>query len=213
MLKNIKLNEEICEFIGAFIGDGYMGNYGKHKSQYLIGIAGDKKLDLDYFKNYLKPLIKRNFPFTNPKIYFKKNENSIMLTIYSKELYHIFLELGFNTGKKSRVVKIPHQILKNDLFMKSAIRGIFDTDGCLYFDKRKPYLKPYPRITLQIASQKLLKQLEKFLSNHFNLYLNYNNRNGYRNYIEIYGHDQLEKFLKLISFSNKRHLIKLQMPL
>jgi hypothetical protein len=27
MLKNIRLNKEICEFIGLFIGDGYLGNY------------------------------------------------------------------------------------------------------------------------------------------------------------------------------------------
>jgi len=40
--QNNELNPEICEFIGAYIGDGYLANYG---NQYLIGISGDKKLD------------------------------------------------------------------------------------------------------------------------------------------------------------------------
>lgn len=52
--------------IGALIGDGYFGVYGKKQNVYVVGFSGDKKLDEDYFKNYLKPLIKRNFPFTDP---------------------------------------------------------------------------------------------------------------------------------------------------
>ena len=89
MLKNIQLNEEICEFIGLFIGDGYLGNYGRLKNQYVIGIAGDKNLDKDYLKNYIKPLIKRNFNL-EPRIYYRNDENTMMLRINSKKIYHFF---------------------------------------------------------------------------------------------------------------------------
>ncbi|MBS3101526.1 hypothetical protein J4204_05315 [Candidatus Woesearchaeota archaeon] len=146
--KTIKLNREICELIGAFIGDGYLGIYGRKKNQYVIGISGDKKLDEDYLKNYLKPLIKRNFPFTNPKLYYRNDENTLMLRVNSKILHNLFMELGFDNGKKSNVVTIPKKIIENEEFVKMTIRGIFDTDGCVFFDKRKPYYKPYPRITL-----------------------------------------------------------------
>ena len=44
-INNINLNEEICELIGAFIGDGYLAKEGKRKPQYLIGFAGNKFLD------------------------------------------------------------------------------------------------------------------------------------------------------------------------
>ena len=67
-IKPIELNQEICELIGAFIGDGYLGNYGKKKNVYTFGISGDKSLDEHYLKNYLIPLIKRNFPYTKPKL-------------------------------------------------------------------------------------------------------------------------------------------------
>ena len=93
--------------------------------------------------------------------------------------------------------------------MNATIRGIFDTDGCVFLDKRKAYKKPYPRVTLQSASIDLINQLEDYLSKDFNLYVNKSNRDGYRNYIEIYGHKQLERFLKQIGFSNKRHLNRL----
>lgn len=212
--RNKKLNPEICEFIGAFIGDGYLGNYGLNKNQYVLGLAGDKKLDEDYFNSYLKPLIKRNFPFTKPKIYYRRDENTIMFRINSKELFRFFINLGFNTGKKSRNVIIPEKIIKNKNFMNSTVRGIFDTDGCIFLDKRKSYKKYYPRITLQLSSLNLINQLENHLSKDFKVYINKSNRDGYRNYIEIYGHKQLETFLKQIGFSNKRHLDKVkQMPL
>ena len=212
--QNPQLNKEICELIGAFIGDGYLGNYGKYKSQYLLGFSGDKILDEDYFKNYLAPLIKRNFPSSHPKLYYRKDEGTIVLRLYSKEIHAFFIKLGFNNGIKSRIIRIPDKILTNKNFMNSTVRGIFDTDGCVFFDKRKLYTKPYPRITLQSSSIQLLIQLESYLSRYFKLYLNKNNRDGYRNYIEIYGHKQLETFLKLIGFSNKRHLDKIKnMPL
>ncbi len=150
--KNIKLNKEICEFIGAFIGDGYFGTYGKKQRSYIVGFSGDKKLDEDYLKNYLKPLIKRNFPFTDPKIYYRNDENTIVLKVYSKKLYEFLLEIGFRQGKKAHNIMIPQIILENEDFMKATIRGIFDTDGCFFLDKRKAYNKPYPRITLQVAS-------------------------------------------------------------
>jgi hypothetical protein len=203
----MKLNKEVCEIIGAFIGDGYIGLYG---GGYTIGFSGDKILDEEYHK-YLKSLIKKNFPFTNPRLYYRNDENSLMLKIYSKKLFNFFMKLGFNCGKKSNIIKIPEIILKDKELMNATIRGIFDTDGCIFFDKRKIYKKPYPRITLQIASISLINQLEEYLSKEFRLYVNKDNREGYRNYIEIYGFEQLEKFIKQIGFSNKRHLDRLSL--
>lgn len=208
--QNIPLNEEICEFIGAFIGDGYLGNYGKKKDLYVIGITGDQKLDEEYLKNYLKPLLKRNFSGINPLLYYRNDENTLMLRVNSKELYKFLLKIGFKPGKKANNVRIPSEIINNKKLIKPTIRGIFDTDGCVFFDKRKVYKKPYPRITLQLASIPLINQLEKFLSIEYKLYVNKTNRDGNRNYIEIYGHQQVEKFLKDIGLSNKRHLNRIK---
>ena len=176
------------------------------KKQYVVGFAGNKSLDEAYLKDYLKPLIERNFEGCSPKIYYRTDENTIMLKIYSKQVYDYFKCLGFNPGKKSSIVKIPEEILSNELFLKFTIRGIFDTDGCVFFDKRKGYTRAYPRITLQMKSIILIEQLEKHLSMKFKLYVNKSNRDNHRNYLEIYGHKQLESFLKEIGFSNSRHL-------
>ena len=203
-----QLNPEICELIGAFIGDGYLTNSGK---TYTFGISGNRQLDEDYLKNRVKSLIKRNFPFTEPRLHYRSDENTLMLRVNSKRFYEFFVSLGFKKGKKSKTVKIPEVITENDSYMNATIRGIFDTDGCVFFDKRASYKKPYPRVTLQMVSPGLIKQLQTYLSKHFMVYSHDYHRYGeYRGCVEIYGSRQLESFLKKIGLSNRRHLSKIQ---
>ncbi len=183
-----------------------MGCYNQR--HYIVGICGDSQLDKDYLEKRLRPIIKKKCPENKPKIYFKKGKRGMELRVFSKRLFEDLKRLGFNPGKKSHTVRIPKQVLENKKHTRATIRGIFDTDGCLYIDRRKRYKVPYPRITLQSASIGLIGQIESFLSKDYKTYVNTQNRDGYRNYIEIYGHKQLGKFLKQIGFSNARHTSK-----
>ena len=92
--------------------------------------------------------------------------------------------------------------------MFATIRGVFDTDGTVFFDKRKAYAQPYPRVALQIVSKPLFLQLKIFLKDYFSLYtLENSKRNTY--HLEVYGHEQLTKWMQLIGFLNKRHFSKI----
>ncbi len=203
----LKLNSELCELVGAFIGDGYLSRYGKNGI--VVGLTGNAILDEEYLKSHLVSIVKRYFPSARPSFSYRNDENTLQLRFYSPELANFLLSLGFLPGIKTRTVKIPSIIERDKQLLYATIRGIFDTDGCLFLDKRKQYKKPYPRITIQMASIPLINQLEKHLSLEFSLYVDKSNRDGKRNTLEIYGHEQLERFLKQIGFSNKRHLSKL----
>src|SRR3989344_9051392 len=203
----LKLNSELCELVGAFIGDGYLSRYGKN--HLVVGISGNAVLDEEYLKLHVSPIVKKYFPSAKPSFSYRNDENTLQLRFYSPELADFLLSLGFLPGIKTRTVKIPSIIEQDKKLLYATIRGIFDTDGCLFLDKRKKYKKPYPRITIQIASIPLISQLEKHLSLEFSLYVDKSNRDGKRNTLEIYGHKQLERFLKQIGFSNKRHWSKL----
>jgi intein/homing endonuclease len=203
----MELNEEICEFIGAFIGDGYMGNYGKRKNQFVIGFAGDQILDEDYLKNFMIPLLLRNFPGLNPHLYYRKDENTLMLRIYSKNLFKIMESFGFSGGSKTFTVKIPRSIIKsNKIFIKATLRGIFDTDGSIYFDKRPIYKKHYPRIELHLHNPNLIKSVNLLLKQ-FNIKVNMNQKFSR---IQINGPKNIRNFVHQIGFSNERHLSKLR---
>lgn len=203
----MELNEEICEFIGAFIGDGYMGNYGKRKNQFVIGFAGDQKLDKDYFKNFMVPLLLRNFPKINSHIYYRKDENTIVLRIYSKKLFKIMESFGFLGGLKTSTMRIPEIINRsNNYFIKATLRGIFDTDGSIYFDKRSAYKTHYPRVELHLHNPNLIKEVNLLLRT-FDIKVNMNQKYSR---IQINGHKNVKDFIDKIGFSNERHLSKIK---
>ncbi len=201
------LSSEICEFIGAFIGDGFFNVY--NNKLYQIEFAGDSRYDLNYYQKTIIPIVKKIVPNVKPHILKVKNKNSIRVIFYSKNLFFYLKEfIGFAPGKKAYTISIPEKIVCNPHLMISAVRGIFDTDGGIFFDKRKGYKKSYPRIFFNTVSKNLFDQVSNFLSKHFKVYTYFNKkRNLYG--LEIYGHKNLKKWMSLVGFSNERHLKKL----
>ena len=206
---NMKLNEKLCEFIGAFIGDGFIGKYGSH---YMLEFTGDSRFDKEYL-NEMAQIGKDLFRIKKPYFYKVKNRNVLRLKLYSKSLLEFLQKrFNFNKGKKCYTVKIPVEIINSDKkLIFATIRGIFDTDGCVFFDKRKIYKNPYPRITFLTTSPDLFFQLKDFLSNYFKLYTRKSKRRGH--YLEVYGQKQFSKWMSLIGFSNSRHLNKIKSSL
>jgi hypothetical protein len=208
---DFRLTPGICEFVGAFIGDGFFNCY--NNKLYHIEFAGDSRKDLDYYTKIIIPSIKTFIPKVRPKILKVKTRNSIRVIFYSKELF-CFLKNVFDLvpGKKSYSVTIPMNIIESgEENIRKTIRGIFDTDGGVFLDRRKAYNSYYPRIIFSTVSKGLYEQLIDYLSKHFKLYTAsrkaYGNR-GQVYIIEIYGKEQLRKWMSLIGFSNRRHLDK-----
>ncbi len=206
------LSKELCEFIGAIIGDGSVdGHLNKRgRSKYHIFITGDSKLDRDYLTKRMASIVKNLFD-VNSCIYFRKDKRAMTLNLFSKRVFALFTRrFGFVAGNKTYTVEIPEEILQaGEEFVFPTIRGIFDTDGCVFFDKRKPYKNPYPRVTLQIASKPLFLQLKTFLEKHFSLYTHCRSKPKHFT-LEVYGHKQFEKWMQLIGFSNQRHLNRIR---
>lgn len=206
---NINLSPQICEFIGAFIGDGCFNCY--ENKLYHIEFAGDSRYDLNYYRNIIIPYMKKVIPNINPHIYnVKSKSNTQRVVIYSKELFYFLRDyIGFIPGKKAHTIKIPNKIMQSsDENIIATIRGIFDTDGCVFLDKRRNYKNPYPRIALRIVSKPLYEQLKSHLSKYFDLYATFNEKRQIY-IIEIYGINQVKLWMSLIGFSNKRHFDKL----
>ncbi len=212
---NALLSEELCEFIGAFIGDGHLDLNERNGT---VSIIGDSNLDEIYLKKHIPSLVK-NFSESKPGFFKKKDSDGFVVNFYSKNFGKFLNErFGFPKGEKTYTVKIPSEVMNSqENFVFATVRGIFDTEGCVYLDKRKKYLQPYPRITFQITSENLFNQLKEFLSKYFSLYTfktirnvnNLKNKTRHPVYgIEIYGLKQLEKWMQLIGFSNQRHLSK-----
>ena len=208
----LSLSEDLCEFIGVLIGDGFIGTYGERRQVNMIQIVGHPRDDKDYLENYITPLMKKLF---GKKPSAAVRQRALYITLYSKETLN-FLAKKFSIpiGKKSYTIRIPESIMSNDTLAKATLRGIFDTDGTLFFDKRKIYKKPYPRISITTVSKDLSQQIaELFERFNFKFYVRTDNRKVRKGkpvyYLEIYGHEQINRWFNEIGSSNQKHLKKL----
>ncbi|MEK6896225.1 MAG: LAGLIDADG family homing endonuclease [Nanoarchaeota archaeon] len=208
-LASLQLSHSICQCVGAFIGDGCFNLY--NNKLYHIEFAGDRRYDVQYYNELIIPTFKSVVPDLKPHIYSSYGKvNGVRIVFYSKDLFNFFKHgFGFVPGKKAHTIAIPDRIMQSkDELVRATIRGIFDTDGCVFIDKRKSYKLYYPRIALQTVSKDLYNQLVSYLSRHFSLYNTFNEKRQIY-IIEIYGINQVKRWMDLIGFSNERHLDRL----
>ncbi len=202
----IPLTPEICEFTGALIGDG---NLWTKRSRYRIELTGDPKLDLEYY-DYLTKIILNTFKSKPQKL--KVHWGGLRFRLTSKPAFIFFTHLGLPCGKgKAATVKIPDKIIKKGWkYTKCAIRGIFDTDGTVFFSKKTYAEAVYPTIKISTSSRPLAMQLESLLVKHgFRAHLRKYKRDN-PNYlaeyhIALYGKEMLNLWFKEIGSSNGRH--------
>ncbi len=125
--------------------------------------------------------------------------------------------MGFPSGEKSSIVSVPKLILdsNNKEIYAKFLRGLFDTDGNLYFSRRtsKSYIEfkrkynYYPIIQIATVSEKLSKEisfmLNKLLIKHFLSSYQPKDIRDKRKYIVIInGVDRLEKWMEFIGIKN-----------
>ena len=133
--KRIKLvlperpSEELAELIGALPGDVYVGSSRGYHHE--IRIAGHIEDDPPYLI-YLGSLIA--FLFNIRMSLIKRDEiNTAYLLKRSKGMLSFLKTIGYS--KKRGIIKIPNWIWKEKKFSINFIRGLFDTDGCMRFNK------------------------------------------------------------------------------
>ncbi len=207
---NMPLSLDLCEFIGAFIGDGHLS-----RRKYTLGFAGDKRHDWAYLLTWLAGIAYSLFDGLPHRTRMIKDGNGMSITFNSKGVFDLFTRrFGFRSGRKCYTVRIPEEICSaSESNLYAAIRGIFDTDGCVFLDRRPAYKTPYPRILLEIASKGLHEQVVSVLSSEFTLHTGIRKAKGNHSesyYLGIYGTKQLDKWMQLIGFSNERHLGKVR---
>lgn len=186
----------MSELIGYIIGDGNIYD----KGPYYVEITGHPKYDLSYFKLHLSQIIQTELDYT-PKLFF--HADGIRIRINKKIFVEWLKNIGMPAGKgKFERVIVPDIILKNSFeCMKLCLRGIFDSDGCFHFDKRKTYKTPYIRIELHMLNIELLKQIKNLL-NYFGVLSTISEK---KKALYINGYQEVKNFLKEIGSSNSRH--------
>ena len=139
-----KITLELAELIGIHLGDGCI-SVTKRYSEYAL--SGDLNEEREYYDNIIVPLFNKiiAIPILNKSIQAKAYPSigTYGFFIFNKKLVKFFLDLGIKSGSKKNI-SIPKKFLNKNL-INHLLRGLFNTDGSLYFQKNYA-TKPNNRI-------------------------------------------------------------------
>ena len=201
----IELTSEVAELLGAHVGDGTLYRTNRGIVWEIRGALEEK----DYYIQNICPLLNTIFNLEIISKFRNGGPNGVWGVQTTKKLIiQLFLDYGFNSGRKTHTVQVPDYIINtNDELKKAFVRGLFDTDGCLRFDKinNKPDYS-YPRIEFSSASRELRNTLNTLLITlGFRTFI-WNDRNNFC--LSTTGIKMLEKWINEIKPRNPKHLKK-----
>ena len=155
------ITPELAELIGIHIGDGCLSNNGRYKE---VALAGDLLEERIYYENHIVPLFNKIIAKNILGKKIKAKEYPSMgvygFFIFNDAIFDYYKSLDVTVGSKVQT-KIPKKFLSKKL-IKHVLRGIFDTDGNLYFDKNRTAKNPInkiPIIKLSSTSNILIDQV------------------------------------------------------
>ncbi len=142
-----RYSEDLAEFVGILLGDGCI-----NKNQ--ISISLNSTDDVDY-ANYVIKLIEQLFNYLPSKI-VKRDANVTVILLSRINIVRFLLSIGMKAGNKvAHQVEVPQWILDNIEYSRKCLRGLIDTDGCIYVDRHLIKAKLYMNLGLNFTNHSL----------------------------------------------------------
>lgn len=195
-------NNELAEFVGIMMGDGGITNRQ-------ITITLNSKTDKHY-GSFIRKSLKKLFSIT-PSIYIRKKEKKMNIVVSRTKLVEFCLTIGLKKGDKLKQgLDIPNWIKNNKTFSIYCLRGLMDTDGCIFGEhhylKNKKY--SYPRLAFVSYSENLRLSVYEILKNlGFSPKIR-NNRN-----VQLENRQDIVKYFKIVNTNNNKHKKRLEIVL
>lgn len=190
-----RFSKTLAEFFGIMMGDGGINN------NWQANITVNSIADLSYSK-YLSSLSKKLFG-VEPAIRKRKNTNALVVSITSISIVDFLVINGLSRGNKLKNgLSIPEWILSKPSYRKACVRGLVDTDGCMFVHVHKIKGKIYKNIGLTFTSYspELIFQVAEILQE-FNIIPHVSKRGRD---IYLYQADSILRYLKIFGTSNNR---------
>lgn len=179
-INKIHRSNDLAEFIGIMLGDG---NIWENR----VRIAFDKR-NTNYIL-YVEELFKKIFGI-KLKREIVKDTNNAYLYVNNRFVIEELFKIGLKRGDKIKNnLGIPDWIKQNKTYPKFCVRGLIDTDGCIYTCKREKqrYIK-FTNFNKQLLSD--FKELTNTLG--------YSFAKANKNNWCLYRKEEVVKFIKEI---------------
>jgi len=150
MLKRVSKDKKLHAYVvGLALGDGNLSNSNDRAVR--LRITCDKRYSklLKHIQNSVAKLLPQN----KVSLVYRK-DNSIDVSCYSNKWEEILEWKAKKGSKYKQKVKIPDWILENNEFTKECLRGIIQTDGSVYKDRKYTYVNLTSQIPILADSVK-----------------------------------------------------------
>src|SRR3989344_6836063 len=141
MLKRIlypSRSPDLAELLGIIAGDG-------HVDTYQTTVTTNAKTDFKHAR-HVAGLFKKLF-HVDATIKFKNATNACVIVVSSRAICDFLVRNGMVRGNKAKLqLGVPSWILSQKAYRVAFLRGLFDTDGCVYTDVHKVNNKTYKNI-------------------------------------------------------------------
>lgn len=186
-LKKPTMGSKLAEVLGVLNGDGHLAPL-----KYEACVVGSI-LEQDYYR-HLKELFEEVFNLEF-KV-FAVSETVVKLRCYSKNLVE-FLHADYKLPKGNKIgkLRIPKQVYIKKVWLKNYIRGLFDTDGCIFIRRGKDIA-----INIASADARFLSEIKRAMES-LNL-----KASIFQEHMYIYKKDHVKRFFEIIQPANSKHL-------
>ena len=192
-------SEELAEFLGIFLGDGNI------RSDYQLAISFNPKTERLY-ADYVSRLIDSLFGLKATTRY-RFNYGGGELVVNSCGLVEFLYSQGMTQGDKiKKGASLPTWIFDNEQARSGAVRGLFDTDGCVY---RHSYLVKgvvyqYPQLAFTSYAAKIREQFAGLLT------LSAFHPKEYGNRVYVYSQKEVLRYFQEIGTHNPAYQLRFE---
>jgi hypothetical protein len=193
-----KYSSALAELLGILIGDGHLSEY---QATMITGI----KTDLPHAL-YVVDLFKKIFRIKGA-IKKRPNHGAVVVVVSSKAIVDLLAIFGMPQGNKlSGNLRIPRWVFTSRAYMKMFIRGLFDTDGCVFLDRHVINGNRYKHLgwALTSASSSLLADIRKLLE----LLDFHPTWRASQNSVYLRKQAEVQRYFRNIGSSNSKHLCR-----
>lgn len=185
----------LSEFFGLMLGDGGINN------PWQANITLNAIKDIKY-ATFISKLCKELFGIS-PAIRKRKEKQALVISLASTTVVDFLVANGLPRGNKLKGgLKIPLWILSKKSYRTACVRGLIDTDGCLFIHKHEMSGKIYKNIGLCFTSYsiELIMQVASiFEESGIPAHISGKGRNIY-----LYRAESVAKYMKIFGTSNER---------
>lgn len=136
---------ELAELCGILAGDGHIG-------EYQISVTTNSETDLEHAK-YVQRLFTKLFKIP-VSFSVRKKQNACVVYVSSKEISNFLVRKGMVRGNKiAGALSTPTWVRARKSYTIAFIRGLFDTDGCVYTDSHKIRGRVYKNLGMAFTNR------------------------------------------------------------